>query len=61
MRLALVAVLTGLLAAPELMALARFKDLYTFVQYSGYTELAAYAVTGANAITWPVLVRGSWG
>ena len=38
-RLALVAALTGLLAAPELMALARFGDLYTFVQYSGYTEL----------------------
>ena len=49
MRLALVAVLTGLLAAPEHMALARFRDLYTFVQYSGYTELTAYAVTAANA------------
>jgi hypothetical protein len=61
MRLALVAVLTGLLAAPQLMALARFRDLYTFVQYSGYTELAAYAVTAANAITRPVLVLGLLG
>ena len=32
---------TGLLSeiAPELMALARFRDLYTFLQYSGYTGL----------------------
>ena len=29
----------ALLAAPELIALARFRDLYTFVQYSGYTGL----------------------
>ena len=61
MRLALVAVLAGLLAAPELMALARFRDLYTFVQYSGYTGLTAYAVTAANAVTWPVLVLGLLG
>ena len=58
MRLAQVAVLAALLAAPELMALARFRDLYTFVQYSGYTGLAEYAATAANAITWPVLVLG---
>jgi hypothetical protein len=61
MRLAQVAVLAGLLAAPELMALARFRDLYTFVQYSGYSGLIAYAVTAANAVTWPVLVLGLLG
>ena len=61
MRLALVAVLAGLLAAPELMGLARFSDLYTFVQYSGYSRLTAYAVTAANAVTWPVLVLGLLG
>ena len=60
-RLAQVAVLAGLLAAPELMALARFRDLYTFVQYSGYTGLIAYAVTAANAVTWPVLLLGLLG
>ena len=40
------------------MALARFRDLYTFVQYSGYTGLTEYAVTAANGVTWPVL---GWG
>jgi hypothetical protein len=60
-RLAQVAVLAGLLAAPELMALARFRDLYTFVRYSGYTGLTEYAVTAANGLTWPVLVLGLTG
>jgi hypothetical protein len=54
-RLAQVAVLAALLAAPELMALARFRDLYTFVQYSGYSGLIDYAVTSAAAVTWPAL------
>jgi hypothetical protein len=57
-RLTQVAVLAALLASPELMALARFKDLYTFVRYSGYTGLTEYAVTAAKGITWPVLVLG---
>ena len=50
--------MAALLAAPELMALARFRDLYTFVQYSGYTGLAEYAITAANGVTWPVLGLG---
>jgi hypothetical protein len=58
LRLALVAVVAALLAAPELIALARFRDLYTFVQYSGYTGLAQYAQTTASAVTWPVIVLG---
>src|SRR5688500_410325 len=61
MRLAQVAVMAGLLAAPELMALARFRDLYTFVQYSGYSGLIDYALTSANAVTWPVLALGLLG
>jgi hypothetical protein len=61
LRLAQVAVLAALLAAPELMALARFRDLYTFVRYSGYTGLNEYAVTAANGMTWPVLVLGVMG
>jgi hypothetical protein len=43
------------------MALARFRDLYTFVQYSGYTGFIDYAVTSANAVTWPVLALGLLG
>ncbi|MCC2629658.1 MAG: hypothetical protein K0S14_3308, partial [Thermomicrobiales bacterium] len=61
LRLARVAALAALLAAPELMALARFRDLYTFVQYSGYTGLTEYAVTAASTVTWPVLVLGLTG
>jgi hypothetical protein len=57
-RLVQVAVLAALLAAPELVALARFRDLYTFVRYSGYAGLTEYAVTSANGLTWPVLTLG---
>ena len=60
-RLAQVAAVAALLAAPELTALARFRDLYTFLQYSGYTGLVEYAVTSTNAITWPVLTLGLLG
>jgi hypothetical protein len=60
-RLAQVTISAGLLAAPELVALARFRDLYTFVQYSGYTGLTAYVATAANAVTWLVLVLGLLG
>src|SRR5215218_1814088 len=56
--IARVAILAALLAAPELVALARFRDLYTFVRYSGYTGLTEYAATSANGVTWPVLVLG---
>ena len=57
-RLALVAGAAALLAAPELLALARFSELYTFVQYSGYNGLDAYVVKAGNGVTWPVLVLG---
>jgi hypothetical protein len=60
-RLAQVAAVTALLAAPELIALARFRDLYTFVQYSGYSDLTEYVVTSANAVTWLVLALGLLG
>ena len=58
LRLALVAVVAALLAAPELVALARFRDLYTFVQYSGYAGLAEYATTAGIGVAWPVLGLG---
>jgi hypothetical protein len=57
-RLALVAGFAALLAAPELLALARFSDLYTFVQYSGYNGLTEYVTKAGNSVTWPVLVLG---
>jgi hypothetical protein len=60
-RLAQAAALATLLAAPELMSLARFRNLYTFVQYSGYTGLIDYATTSASAVTWPVLALGLLG
>ena len=55
LRLALVAIVAMLLAAPELMAMARFRDLYTFVAYSGYNGLAEYGAKAAASVTWPVL------
>ena len=55
LRLTLVAGITTLLVAPELVALARFRDLYTFVVYSGYNGLAEYGVKAARGVTWPVL------
>ncbi|MBW3632210.1 MAG: hypothetical protein KY456_04190, partial [Chloroflexi bacterium] len=61
LRLALVAGVTALLAAPELVALARFRDLYTFVTYSGYNGLAEYGATAARGVTWPVLGLGLLG
>jgi hypothetical protein len=60
-RLALVSGVTALLAAPELVALARFRDLYTFVVYSGYNGLAEYGVKAARGLTWPVLGLGLLG
>ncbi len=61
LRLALVAGVTACLTAPVLVALARFRDLYTFVTYSGYNGLAEYGATSARAITWPVLGLGLLG
>ena len=58
LRMAQVGLLAALLSAPELIALARFNDLYTFVQYSGYDGLAEYASLSARAVTWPVFIAG---
>jgi hypothetical protein len=56
LRLALVAVAGGLLAAPELSALARFDDLYQFVHYSGYDSIASYVSTAMASVSLPVVV-----
>jgi hypothetical protein len=61
LRLILVGLVAAFLAMPELMALARLRDLYTFVQYSGYSGLAAYATTSVNAVTLPIFVLGLLG
>ena len=55
-RTALVALTALLLAAPELISLARFGGLYAFVHYSGYEGIADYARTSAAAVTLPVIV-----
>ncbi len=58
LRLASVAVIAALLAAPLLVALARFGDLYAFVHYSGYDRVGDYAAASASAVSWPILILG---
>ncbi|MDF3038461.1 MAG: hypothetical protein K0Q71_1167, partial [Thermomicrobiales bacterium] len=60
-RLVSVALIAALLAAPLLMALARFGSLYTFVHYSGYDGIADYVAASASAVSWPVLALGLGG
>ena len=60
-RLGVVAGTTALLAAPELMALARFGNLYTFVRYSGYDSPAQFAAESLRAVSAPVMVLGLGG
>ena len=54
-RLLIAAGLAALLAAPELLALARFGGLYAFVRYSGYGQVGDYLARSLNAVT-PVIV-----
>ena len=54
-RLALVAGLTAALAAPELVALLRFEDLYYFVHYGRYDAPSDYLRSTLQAISTPVL------
>lgn len=57
-RLAAVVAVSALLAAPLLVALARFGGLYQFVRYSGYERVADYAEASVAAVSWPVLALG---
>jgi hypothetical protein len=50
-RIAIVAVASTLLAAPQLLSLLRFGNLYTFVHYSGYADLQDYVRTALEAVT----------
>ena len=53
-RLALIGGVAGLLAAPELMSLARFQGLYFFLRYSGYATWREYLDASVTAVSWPV-------
>lgn len=57
-RLVLAGVGIGLLAAPELLSLARFVNLYTFVHYGGYESARAFLDSSATAVSTPVLAAG---
>jgi len=55
-RLGAVAGLSALIAAPELLSLARFSDLYYFVRYSTYESLPDFIRASTQAVSLPVLV-----
>ncbi|MEZ4500670.1 MAG: hypothetical protein R2839_11485 [Thermomicrobiales bacterium] len=48
--------LTVLLAAPLVIALIRFSDLYVFVRYSSYADLGDYWQSSLQAVSTPVMV-----
>ncbi len=48
----------GLLAAPLLIALARFDDLYFFVFYERYDSFREYWEASMTAVSRPVLLIG---
>ncbi len=54
-RLATVGVVAAALAAPELISLVRFSDLYYFVHYSGYAAPRDYVRSVAQSLSLPVL------
>lgn len=51
-------VATLLLAAPEIISLARYNHLYFFVRYSWYTNLHAYYRSSVAAVSAPVFIAG---
>ncbi len=57
-RIAFFGLVTGLLAAPEIIALVRYSDLYYFVQYSGYATLQDYLDSSVQAVGGPFFVLG---
>ncbi|MGH2533736.1 MAG: hypothetical protein ACRDJW_15705 [Thermomicrobiales bacterium] len=57
-RLALVGGAAGLLAAPELIALIRFDDLYYFVHYQRYENVSALLDSSIQAVSGPIFVAG---
>jgi hypothetical protein len=57
----LVVLLAGLLAAPEIVSLARFNNLYYFVHYSGYANVREYWDSSIRAVSGPFFVLGILG
>lgn len=55
-RIALVGAVSALLAAPVLVPLIRYRDLYFFVHYERYTSLSDYWTNLATAVSPPVLI-----
>ncbi|CAA9560220.1 MAG: hypothetical protein AVDCRST_MAG73-3633 [uncultured Thermomicrobiales bacterium] len=60
-RVALVGGATALLAAPELVSLIRFGDLYFFVRYEEYETWREYWDASVTAVSWPVFGLGMGG
>jgi hypothetical protein len=60
-RLALVAGIAGALAAPELISLARFSDLYYFVRYEFYDGVGEFVDSTTGAVSPPVAVLAALG
>jgi len=55
-RLVLVALLSVLLVAPELVSLLRFSDLYLFVRYETYENAAAFLASAIEATSPPLFL-----
>lgn len=51
----------GLLAAPELVSLARFSGFYVFKHYGAYADAAAYLQSSVTAVSLPVFVAAAAG
>jgi hypothetical protein len=58
LRVSAILTIAGLLAAPELMSLLRFSDLYYFVHYSGYTSLNDFWHSSIQAVSGPIFCLG---
>jgi hypothetical protein len=51
-----VGALSAALAAPVILPLVRYSDLYFFLSYQEYATLAEYREATIEAVTWPVLM-----
>ena len=60
-RIAVVALGSALLAAPELIALARFSGLYTFVRYERYGSVGEWWASTISAVSPPVAAAAAVG
>ncbi len=58
LRVTSICAIAGLLAAPELLSLLRFSDLYYFVHYSGYTSLSDFWHSSIQAVSGPIFCLG---